>query len=209
MTFRLQALNHLALLLEEHLGLDALDAEHACHRFRRGPAIPGEHDDLYTVLAEQRQGFRRRGLDRISHAEQTGRLAYVDSGEHDRLSITAQRLCPLHQVSQLDARFSKARLRATWWPSIWPMTPFPVLDAKSRASVSESPALARRPQWPRPAGAHSPSQGWLRDVAGSLSLTEDNAVTDIKRGFPSVRVPVLSTTRVSTFQHFQGLGMLH
>ena len=33
----------------------------------------------------------------------------------------------------------------------------------------------------------------------SLSLTEDNAVTDIRRGFPSVSVPVLSTTSVSTF----------
>ena len=51
MAFGLQALNHLAFLLGEDLGLDALDAERARHRFCRGPAIPGEHDDLYTVLA--------------------------------------------------------------------------------------------------------------------------------------------------------------
>src|SRR5215510_7786848 len=106
MAFSLQALNHFSLLLREDLSLDALDAERARHRFCRGPAIPGEHDDLDTVLAEELQGFRRGGLDRIRDTEEPGRLT-VERDEHDRLSIAAQDLRPLPQVSQLDAEFGK------------------------------------------------------------------------------------------------------
>ena len=39
-------------LLGEDLGLDALDAERARHRFCRGPAIAREHDDLHAVRTQ-------------------------------------------------------------------------------------------------------------------------------------------------------------
>jgi len=66
-----------------------VDAEPARHRFRRGPAIAGEHDDSNPGVMQKTNGLRRRWLDRVGDADQARQL-FFDGDEHHRLPFGAQ-----------------------------------------------------------------------------------------------------------------------
>ena len=94
----------------------------------------------------------------------------------------------------------RARLpSATFRPSTVAATPFPVIDRKSFASVRRSP-LSVAPATIAPASGCSLPRS--RPAASRRSACSSHPASGrivIKRGRPSVRVPVLSQTRVSTF----------
>ena len=88
---------------------------------------------------------------------------------------------------------------ATAWPSTVPVTPLPVTDWKSAGSASGRPRS-------RAAATIAAASGCSLDrsrlaASGSSSASDQPAAgtTAITRGLPSVSVPVLSTTSVSTF----------
>ena len=82
-----------------------------------------------------------------------------------------------------------------------PKTPPPVTDSKSATdSRNASPVLWLRVQWPGQVGAHCsvPRQPPSRNTSVSENDPTERHFR-YKRGRPSVSVPVLSTTSVSTF----------
>ena len=88
-------------------------------------------------------------------------------------------------------------------PAVRPcrVTPLPVMELKVRGQpTSSSPAPARRRRWRRPADARCRARGSAarRKQPGLVELPVGRS-TDTSRGLPSVSVPVLSTTSVSTF----------
>ena len=56
----------------------------------RRPVVTREHDDAEAVVVQLLDGFGRRLLEGISHAQQAHRIA-VDSHEHDGLALTSPR----------------------------------------------------------------------------------------------------------------------
>jgi hypothetical protein len=68
-----------------------IDAEPARHRFGRGPAVAGEHDDSNPGVMQKTNRFRRRWLDRIGDADQARQLL-LNRNEHDRLTFRAHLL---------------------------------------------------------------------------------------------------------------------
>ncbi len=138
----------------------------------------------------------------IGHADQTGNPA-VDGHEHHRLPLTAQRsrAC-CSNPSSGTSRSSRRR----WLPR----ATLPPVHASGHALARHRPELldrrrgsghaARpRPRWRRPADARCRARGSRPAVGSRLRTTRSAAITDVSAGFPSVRVPVLSTTSVSTF----------
>ena len=99
--FALQALDHLALLLGEHLGDHVVEMELLSNCFGRGAAVAGQHDDPDPGGVQERDRLGRRSLDRIGDADQAGRGA-IDGDEHDGLAIGAERVGPDHEVPELD-----------------------------------------------------------------------------------------------------------
>ncbi len=60
-----QALDHLALFLGQHLGLDLGYSELASNGIGGRSIIPGQHHDANAVSLERGQRFGRGGFDRI------------------------------------------------------------------------------------------------------------------------------------------------
>ena len=50
----LQPLDLVGLLVGQHLGADLVDPELACHRFGRGAAVAGQHDDSQPFGLQER-----------------------------------------------------------------------------------------------------------------------------------------------------------
>ena len=90
-----------------------------------------------------------------------------------------------------------------------PLTPLPVNASKSLALPSASPRFGRgRDDRARRADARSPARGSPRAAASSSSSSPRAGRRPSPAGLPSVSVPVLSTTSVSTFsQPLQRLGI--
>ena len=88
----------------------------------------------------------------------------------------------------------------TGWPSTVPITPLPVGASKSRdrrrARVLRSPPRRR---WPRPADARSPARRSPQAAAPRPRRIRRRLRSRSPSACPSVSVPVLSTTSVSTF----------
>ena len=202
---RAQALRRRAcFLLGQHLGLDLVDAELA----RRPPAAVVRLSPVSMTmrmpsarrLVERR---RRRRLDRIGDGDDAGGLA-VDGDEHapSRRRAAAPRPA-LRRASASTPRScsSSALPSATARPSTVPVTPLPVTDAKSvdvaaararaRCAAATIAAASGCSLDAFEAGAQATARRPRRSPAAGTTATT--------RGLPSVSVPVLSTTSVSTF----------
>ena len=98
--------------------------------------------------------------------------------------------------STKSARFPRAAV----WPSTIPVTPLPV----QRAKIADVCRARRRVLLPpresrRQADVRSRVREWPRRAAFRGHSRIGAAMSDVTRGLPSVSVPVLSTTSVSTF----------
>ena len=171
-------------------------------RLGGGSVVARQHDDLQSLLVQRPDRFGRGVLDRIRDADQAGGPA-VDRDEHDRLALAAKRRRLAHPAragsiaSVLQQRAVAERDR-------------PATDRASHALAgcrlevgrrlqSELRSPRRRRRSPPPADARSPARGSRRARATSSSPKPGAATTPVRRGLPSVSVPVLSTTSVSTF----------
>ena len=80
-----------------------------------------------------------------------------------------------------------------------PMTPLPVGESKSVTSGTFSPAVAAALTTATPRGCSDARSTPAARRRSSFSSSPAAGTIAVTEGFPSVRVPVLSTTRVSTF----------
>ena len=87
---------------------------------------------------------------------------------------------------------------ATEWPSTLPVTPLPVSDSKLSAVESARPRSSAPSAIAAASGCSLPRSRLAVSRSNSASSCPGAATTETKRGFPSVSVPVLSTTTVST-----------
>src|SRR5207244_8255674 len=101
LTFSLEPLHDLPLLTGEHLGEYFIDTEFVADGLGGGPAVAGDHDDADALPVQEGDRLSRRFLDRIGHAEKSGRLA-VDREEHHRLTVATQRLRLRHERPEID-----------------------------------------------------------------------------------------------------------
>ncbi len=84
-----QPLDHGALLIGQHLGLDLGDAELARDRLGGGAVVAGEHDDADVFIGERSQRCGCGPLDRIGDGDDAGCFA-VDRDEDHGRAVTAQ-----------------------------------------------------------------------------------------------------------------------
>jgi hypothetical protein len=89
--------------------------------------------------------------------------------------------------------------RDTAWPSTRPTTPLPVTDRKSSAATGLMPRASAPSTIAAASGCSLPTSTLAARRSTAPSDTSAAGMTARRRGRPSVRVPVLSTTRVSTF----------
>ena len=88
---------------------------------------------------------------------------------------------------------------ATRRPSTVPVTPFPRTASKSLASARAMPRAAAASTSAAASGCSLARSRLPASRSNSFSAISPRAVTCVSFGLPSVRVPVLSTTRVSSF----------
>ena len=88
---------------------------------------------------------------------------------------------------------------ATARPSMRPVTPWPVTDLKSSAVARVSSRSSAPATIAAASGCSLPRSRLAASRKTSASVKPSSAITETSRGFPSVRVPVLSTTSVFTF----------
>ncbi len=89
--------------------------------------------------------------------------------------------------------------RETLRPSIVPLTPLPVTDSKPSADTRLSFLASAPDTMAAASGCSLPRSRLAARRRTSSSVNPGEATTDTTFGLPSVSVPVLSTTRVSTF----------
>ena len=194
----------LVLVLGQDLGLDIVDAQPAGHRLGGGPVVAGQHDDADAVGPQRLQRLRRARLDRIGDRDDPAGPA-VDRQRtapwRPRAGVRP-RAPPGRRGRRPGPRISLALPRDTMRPPTLPTTPLPVTEAKSRDVLHRpGPAPWRRRRWPRPAGARSTAPGWPPATGRSPRRSPAPGPRRPPRGLPSVSVPVLSTTSVSTFSN--------
>ena len=197
----LQPLDDRALLIGQHLGLDLGDAEAARDRLGRRAVVAGQHDDADAVGAQGFERRWRRRLDRIGDGDDAGGLA-VDADEDRGGAVAAQLLRLGRERARVDAQLRQERAlpSTTRLPSTMPMTPLPVGESKSAAAAERDLALLRRPRrWPRASGCSLARSTLAASRSKLVSSKPSAATTAVTAGLPSVSVPVLSTTSVSTF----------
>ena len=87
--------------------------------------------------------------------------------------------------------------------SIWAVTPNPVREWKSRAfpKIKLRSLAVRTIPFPRGCSLPCSTMAARRNSSFSVWFQLGSGTIDITRGLPSVSVPVLSTTRVSTFSN--------
>jgi len=88
---------------------------------------------------------------------------------------------------------------ATRRPSTIPVTPRPVREANSPASASLTPRAAAPATTAEASGCSLPCSRLAARRNSSVSSIPAAGTTASRRGLPSVSVPVLSTSSVSTF----------
>ena len=190
----------LGLLVGQHLGADLVEPEPLRDGLGRGAVVAGEHDEADSRGLEVGDGPGRRLLDRVGDAEQARRPA-VDDDEDDRLAVAAQGLGSLAE-------------RAGSIPSSCSIAALPIDDRSALDAALHAPAGPRAERLRggdgEPALAAAPATAAARGCsldllepggqAEQLRLRPGRATATIEttRGFPSVSVPVLSKTRVST-----------
>ena len=178
----------------------------SCARDRLGrrAAVAGQHHDAQAVGVQQRAAPRR--VDALIGSATPSRpaSAAVDGDEHHRLAVAAQLRRPRSRsapASTPERRRAAVRCRARrGGRRRVPRTPLPVMRLRSRRrSASATPRSLR-------AGDDRRGQRMLagpleaRGEAQQLVLVDAGAARpSTSRGLPSVSVPVLSTTSVSTF----------
>ena len=95
---------------------------------------------------------------------------------------------------------SAAFPKATWRPSITPVTPLPVTATKSAAFSNASLRAAAPSTMAAASGCSLPCSKLAAKVTSAFSSKPSAASTVTSLGLPSVSVPVLSTTKVSTLR---------
>ena len=114
---------------------------------RGGAVVAGQHDDADAIRPQARERRRRRRLDRVGDGDDPGRLA-VDRDEHRGRAVAPQRVGLRDSRSPMATPRSSIRSAlpsATARPSIVPVTPLPVTDAKSgRRPAASTPRSLRR-----------------------------------------------------------------
>ena len=65
----LQALDHLAFLIGQDLGLDLVEIQLAPDGLGRGAVVAGQHDDPHPVGVQQADRLGRGFLDRVGNAD--------------------------------------------------------------------------------------------------------------------------------------------
>src|SRR5262245_1946974 len=194
----LETLHRLHLLHGQDLGLCLVEPELAGDRLRSGAAVARDHDEAGAVRVKASDGLRRRRLDLVGHTEQTGHAAVHHHEHHGLPPRRSASALSLSADGSTPRPSSRARLpSATFLPSTVPVTPLPVTDRKSDTS-----ARTRSLAWaPVTMAAASGCSLPLSRLAASLRISasvDPGATTALSRGLPSVSVPVLSMTRVST-----------
>ncbi len=199
----LQALHLRELLLGQHVG------DHLGDRQRRARRPPRWRDCRRSASRragprrpDARSASRRAGLDRIGDAEQARQPA-VDGDEHHRLrprarsaSARAASASAPAPTSAISARFPTATRRqrdaaGDALPGQRLRTPKPPRRATPRSRGARDDRRAQRVLAAALDRRREPQQvGFAHAVGGRDRRTS--------RGFPSVSVPVLSTTSVST-----------
>ena len=99
---------------------------------------------------------------------------------------------PARSMQRVDCR---ARPRC---PSMRPVTPLPVTDSNPRPSRASAALVRRRARSPPRADARCPPRALRPGAAPRLARSPARCRQPISAGLPSVSVPVLSTTSVST-----------
>ncbi len=84
-------------------------------------------------------------------------------------------------------------------PSTVPTTPLPVGLSKSAAFASARPRFSASSTMATASGCSLPRSRLAANRRSSSSVTPETVLTAVTDGLPCVSVPVLSTTRVSTF----------
>ena len=164
----------------------------------RRAVVAGEHDDVEALGLQVAERLGRRSLDRVGDAEEGPRLA-VDGDEDDRPSLPALGLGSPGEGGEVDAALPR-RTRACPRPPSGPRPsrarPRPVCGLEASTGARARPAPRPPARSPPPAGARCRARGWRR--GGASHRPRRRARDRDEAGLPSVSVPVLSTTRVST-----------
>ena len=198
----LQRLDRLDLAVGQHLGDHLVDAGLPRDRLGGGLAIAAQHHDRAGRGASATATtVARFGAQRIGDRKRGGGLA-VDRGEHHRVApVTVHAAAVRIERGRVDARFAEQRLRAD--------DDVMAIDVRGHASPGERDEVVDRVAagFSRDAGRmrRSPSRADAPIVASTaatmpqdrLAIADDRACRP-RRGRPSVSVPVLSKTTVST-----------
>ena len=103
--FRLQPLDHLALLLRQHFGLDLVDAELARHGVRGRAAVAGEHDDAHAV---RRAAARiASGVDGLIGSATPSRAGGASDRWHTNITVWPSRAQLLRAREQIRCRHAE------------------------------------------------------------------------------------------------------
>ena len=202
------------LPLGQHLRLHLVDARASRHRLGRRPAVAGQHHDPQALFVQLADRLGGRRLDRIGDAEQPGEPA-VDRDEHHRLPFLAQLFRRSSKGADGDARAPPAapgcRARRARPSDPCRGRPCRCVDSKSSAPCRVASSALLRAADDRRGQRVLAARSRLAASRSSSSSTRCRRrcrpLTSF--GLPSVSVPVLSTTSVSTFsQQLERLGVL-
>ncbi len=175
----------------------------ARHRLRRGPVVAGEHDDADAV------GLQRRAAPRAWSALTGSAMASTPASRPSTATKIAVAPSPrsasasLGERADVDAELGQERRVAERDASARrPCRARPCRSGESKSATGDRRDAARprrRARSPRPADARSPARRWRRGAAARPRRSPAPARRRSTAGLPSVSVPVLSTTSVSTF----------
>ena len=193
---------HVRLVLRQHLGLDLVDAElraTACAVVRLSPVSMTMRMPSSSQRGER--GGRRR-LHRIGDGDDAGELA-VDRDEDRGRAVLAQTFGVAIERGGRDAELGR-RTRHCRAPrgGARPcrMTPLPAGESKPSTRASAMLRSAAPPRRSRPPSGCSLARSTLAASRSTSASSKPGAGTMATTfGLPSVSVPVLSTTSVSTF----------
>ena len=196
----LQRPDRVQLLLGQHLRDHLLDAELAAHRVGGRARVAREHDDAHAHGLRGPSRLPGGCLDRIGHGDDRG--VGRRSPRTWRSGLARARLRPSQRAPWKATRVSISRClpTRTGGQSTVPSTPLPG-DGFEVSTVAE-----RIPLSPRLTIAWASGCSLTRSRLGDQRqhfLLGDSADDELDEpGRPTVSVPVLSTTRVSTSRIF-------
>ena len=195
-----------AFSVGQHLGDDLVDAELASDRLRGRLAVAGQHHDA-ACPRRAASGSPRACSSLIGSATPSSPASRaVDGDEHHRLALARAALRRAARARRdVDAELREERAvadarRAARRPA--PTTPWPVIDSKPLRSRDGEAALPpRRGTIAAASGCSLPRSSARGERGAARSRRSPRAATMLaSSGRPSVSVPVLSTTSVSTWR---------